>query len=187
MKKIKAVIISAVLVLAMLTLTACGGSGSSASASSAAKKEVTGKTIKIKMATVLVPDGWMAITPSGGSDKTDDFTETQAINIYKGAKDATDFRHCLVQVQCVNTKTSYDSFKSGAGLDDAKDLGELKAGAYTFKTFSGKSGSYEYTCGLAESGNNTISFMALTKLDSETLDVNDAEVLAILASIAPSK
>ena len=188
MKKTKYVVVSALLAVSMLALAACGGSGSkNSSAAPAAKKEVAGKTIKLSGATVLVPNGWLAITPDASSDKTDDFTETQAVNIYKGAKDASDYEHVLVQVQCVNTETQFEDFKKFSGLDDIKDAAELKAGDLTFKTFTGKQGSYEYTAGSVVKDGHTYSFMALTKINKETLDVNSDEVIAILSSIKPTK
>lgn len=189
MKKIKYVVVSALLAVSMLALAACGGSKSpNQSTVPAAKQEtVSGKTIKLSGATVLVPNGWLAITPDASSDKTDDFTETQAVNIYKAAKDASDYNHVLVQVQCVNTETKYEDFKQYSCLDEIKDAEDLKAGDLTFKTFTGKSGSYDYTAGCVVKDGHTYSFMALTKVGSETLNVKDAEVVAILASIKPTK
>lgn len=184
--------------LAVVSMLSLGGCGSDKSESVTVKSEsdnpettsiaetteapsVGGKMLKLSSCKVLCPDGWMAITPSGASDKTDDFSETQTLNIYKGARDETDFLHPLVQIRCVNTISDFEEFKSS--FTDVADLDDVTAGDITYKVFKGTAMSYDYVCGQSNKDGNTISFMILTACDGESISIDDPDVMTILGSV----
>ena len=188
MKKRIALILTAVLALG-LTFAACGKSGNTSSASSAAEggasADVKGETYDTGTFTVTVPEGWKAfpaidVFAEGSEEKTD----PDMLQIYKGAKEDLD----ILSTPGLTIYRSESLTDARDFYDESEDIEPVTAGDVTWTGYKATSKLtetmvYHYTILSAKIGSMDYQVSLLNENDGKTIDVADADVQAILASI----
>ena len=196
------------LICAMLfTATACGGGGEAVNGTTQPNEqtqdttsspdadptdpvgddtgEVTGEVVDTGEFSMLVPDGWKSFPVK------DVFSDDGAINpftlkVFKGAETEWD----MMSTPGVDV-TYYDEDKtmmtpSSSIYDNPKDLDPFTTGDWTWEGFSAESFGRALTVIWTEDGDHQFAVTLWTVTDNGTITLEDADVIAILASIQPS-
>ena len=193
MKKIIALLL--VLVM-MLSLVACGGDKepathdnketNAADNGGSDTKEVTGETYNAGNFSALIPEGWMACPVSDMWSDDPNATDPDALQIIK---DGTSEFDILTKAYIQFNYYAPDSdlmTPSSEWYDEAQDLEPIVTGNITWNGFSAVSGGNKMiTLYTGEAG--AVQYQATLWCNGEhTIDVTDADVQAILASLNPA-
>ncbi len=176
------------LALAALTLCGCSGGGKDGGGNAAQEPaQVTGETYDGGNLTVLVPEGWMAFN---GVDFFDEYEEGYDPNVVRIAKNAESewdlFSKPYIEVEYYGPDASMVEPYRDA-YEDPEDLEPLSLGDYTWQGFTGKS-LMEQPMAVLWTEKGEHQFQATLYLESgdSKISLEDAEVLAILESVAPA-
>ena len=188
MKKIIALMLAALLCVSLLA--ACGGDngGSGGGDNGGNSTGVNGQTFDAGNVSVLVPNGWKAFTVADIWSDDPNATNPNSVNIVKGGETEID----LLSKPYVNvTYYSPDTYMvapTKSMYDDAADIDDVTIGSYTWHGFTCSSFGYKYyMLWTGEQGSDQFQVNVLYESTGGSFDFNDADVQAIIASVAPSK
>lgn len=177
MMKKKTLLMLVLAVAMVFSLAACGGGGGG-------NDEVKGETFDVGNFTVLVPEGWEAVPVDDVWNDDPAVTNPDNVNIYKVTGDTLD----QWNDPAVNVVTGSVGSNSLEGMknfyDDVKDLDEQKIGNLTWNGFTGSSMGYNLAMLWAEDGDNYFQVTIWMNMSNGELKVEDADVQAILGSVA---
>ena len=146
--------------------------------------DVKGETFDGGNVTALVPKGWMGFH---GADFFQDYEEgydPNVIQIAKGAKSEFDlFSKPYIQINYYGAETSMAEPYSGL-YEDATELEPVAIGSYTWNGFTATSGGVPMAMLWTEDGEEQFQLTIWLENGNEKLSLDDAEVQAIIASIA---
>ena len=177
MSKLNVVVASLILIGLM---TGCGSSGSGSG-------KVSGETYSTDVMSVTVPKGWKAL-PFYKNGNVDDVNQNE-IGIHKGAKEGYDMAHTPGMTVYFRPNQSRTSFGK-TYYEDVVDLepfttGDLRWEGFTGKMQIGYSDKRSDIAALWTSvGNDMFQAFIWLELDGKKIALDDADVKAILASIA---
>jgi len=196
MKKILALLLAAVVCAALLA--GCGGSSNPQSTdkpdtgttTAAAKPDeaapaVSGEFFDAGNVQALVPEGWKAFPQSDVFSDEEGATDPDVISICKGGE--TDFD--LLTKPFVRIDYYGPDTEMGGGLKEwysnTEDLEPVRCGKYTWEGFT--TTDYGLMAVLvAQDGKHQYQASVYLETDDGTISLDDEDVLAILASVAPS-
>lgn len=177
MKKILLLLLVAVLAVSMLA----GCSGGAAPKDPA---DVKGETFGDGNVSALVPTGWMGFN---GADFFQDYEEgydPNVIQIAKGAKSEFDlFSKPYIQINYYGAETSMAEPYSDL-YDDVVELDPVSIGSRTWNGFTAKSADLPIAILWTEDGEDQYQLTIWLESGNSKISLEDAEVKAIIASIA---
>ncbi len=146
---------------------------------------VSGETYNVGSFTVLVPTGWMEVAVDDmWSD--DGGTDPNKVQIIKdGTSEFDVFSKAYIQIDYYGPETDMMA-PSSEWYDEAADLEPVVAGDYTWTGFSAVSGGNPMTVLCTGEAGGPQYQATIWGNGENTVAVTDADVLAILASVAPA-
>lgn len=184
MKKMTALLLTAVLSTAILA--GCSG-GSSGDSSSPAPADIKGETFEGGNISALVPEGWMGFHGMDYFDEYEEGYDPNVIQICKGAESEWDqltTPYVMISYFGLDNpmfEPSKDFYEEGA------DLEPITLGDYTWKGFTAKSLDTPIAIlWTGEEGSEQIQLMICLENEGK-ISLEDADVQAIIASINISK
>ena len=170
-------------VLCAVLLTACGEQAAPAATDPA---EVTGETFDAGKVSALVPNGWKAFPQHDVFSDDAKAMLPDVINIIKGGSSDTDmFTKPYIRFDFGDAeKTLY--FTDKDFYDDVADLEPITTGEHTWNGFSCTSLGYKMIILCCEDGDLQYQATIYTEQSNGKISLDDADVQAILASVAPS-
>jgi len=200
-------LIALLLALSMLVcLTACGGGDKKSEGgkssdpskevtgetddtgkSSDPSKEVTGETYDAGNVSALVPEGWKAFPATDMWSDEENATDPDQLNIVKGGETEFDML-TKPYIQIVHYEPGSMMVPSKDYYDSAADVDPVTTGELTWEGFSAV-GMLEASFIIMWTTNadgHQFQINIYDKTDEGTITLNDADVLAILASITNS-
>ncbi len=179
----------------VLCFTGCGGadepvnSGSeeiSENPGSEAVPDIAGEIFNAGNVCALVPEGWMGFPVADVFAEEADAKDPDVIQICKDAASDWDiFTNPYVQINYYGPEIEF--FAPGTDwYTDVEEIKPFKAGSHEWEGFTGYSDEYVFAMLWCIEGD--IEYQATMWLNGESLSINynDEDVLAILASVAPS-
>ncbi len=196
MKRILAILLA---LCAILSLAACGGNtasggsapaggtqtASAAPAAPAKPEDVTGETYDTGTFQALVPTGWKAFAVPDVFADEDDAMDPDNLRIIKGGETDMDvFSKPYIQLSFYGEDTSLWT-PSKDFYDEGEDLEPITVGGMEWKGFKAKSLGDAIIILWTEG--ETIQYQAsiFPEASKGTISLEDADVLAILASVQP--
>ncbi|MCL2815732.1 MAG: hypothetical protein FWD23_14135 [Oscillospiraceae bacterium] len=184
MKKILAFILAAVMFAGLFALAACDGEKKD---SSGGGGDITGETHDTGTFSVLVPKGW-EVSPF----YKDGEVEPNTLAVHKG----TAMDYMLLAVPMIQFYFFPEGDRFGSNIDKAMydspaDIEPVKIGEYTWTGFTymgTKSGTaFDVPCVLiwTDAGAHKIQAAVWLELGETKITLEDADVQAILSSLAP--
>lgn len=189
MKKIFALVLALILCTGMLA--GCGG-GDKPSASSSKPDspapdvpDVPGKIYSTGTVQALVPQGWAAFPQKDVLSDEPGAIDADVINICKGGQSEDD----LLSKPFVRIDYYGPGEEMSGGLKDwysqTEDLAPLQCGPYTWEGFT--TTDYDLMAVLcAEDGEHQYQASVYLEVDGQSISLEDEDVQAILASVAPA-
>lgn len=148
--------------------------------------EVKGETYSTGNFSALVPEGWKAFPVSDIWSDDADAKDPDALQIVKGGETDWDlFTKPYIKFDYYGPSESLMT-PSSEWYDNATDLEPITAGKYTWNGFSATSMDVPMIILWAEDGDYQYQATIWTDQGDGTISVTDADVLAILASVAPA-
>lgn len=183
MKKWIALMLAAML---LLTLAACGGTTETPAAAESAETAVAGETYDAGQVSALVPGGWKAFPQHDVFSDDPNAMLPDVINICKGGESDMDlFSKPYIRFDFGGAnKTLYMADKDF--YDDVKDLDPITTGSHTWNGFSCDNYGSKLTVLFCEEGAIQYQASIFTETSGGKISLEDADVLAILASVAPT-
>lgn len=185
MKKnlLKVVSVLLCVMLCAALLTACGEGGGTTATDPA---EVTGETFDAGKVSALVPSGWKAFPQHDVFSDDPNTMLPDVINIIKGGTSDSDmFTKPYIRFDFGGEdKELY--FTDKDFYDDVVDIEPITTGEHTWTGFSCTSLGYKMTILFCEEGNIQYQATVYTEQSGGKISLEDADVQAILASVAPS-
>ncbi|MBQ7566912.1 MAG: hypothetical protein IJT18_07315 [Oscillospiraceae bacterium] len=189
MKKLIAILLAA---LMLLSLAACGETpatdttNTETAASGEESAAVAGETFDAGQITVTVPSGWTAIAQHDVFSDDPKAMLTDVVNVCKGGTTADDlFSKPYIRFDFGGAnKTLYMADKDF--YDDVVDLEPIVTGDHTWNGYSCNNFGYKTTVLFCEEGALQYQAMIYTEMSGGKISVDDADVQAILASVAPT-
>jgi hypothetical protein len=185
MKRMLALMMAMVLCVSMLA--ACGGS-EDAAGETAQEKEIEGEVFDAGNVSALVPKGWAAFPVADMWSDEEDAMDPDQVQICKGAESEWDlFSKPYIAIVYYGADTDLMAPDS-SWYDEAKDIDDIKLSNLTWKGFTAVSFDMPMAILWADdgAGNEYQATIYLETSDAE-ISLEDADVLAILESIKPSK
>lgn len=186
----KTLIIALVAILCVSMLAGCGSKEPAASPSASASSSqaaVSGTPFDAGNVTVTAPDGWTAYAVADVFSDKENATDPDQVQIGKGTQSDWDLlTHPYIQIIYYGPDSTMMT-PAKDFYDEAKDLEPITAGEYTWNGFTGKSFDYPIAVLWTEDGDHQYQANIWLKMEKGEISVNDADVQAILASVAPSK
>lgn len=183
MKKVVALLLALVM---MLCLVACGGDEKKPEAP-ASPAEVKGETYDTGAFTALIPEGWLAVPVSDMWSDDANAKDPSALQIIKGGESEWDlFTKPYIQINHYGPEEEMmEPWKDM--YDGATDIAEFTTGALTWKGFTAKDLLENemmilWTAG--DAAGNQYTLTAYAKTDAGSFTVQDADVQALLGSLA---
>lgn len=188
MKRIIAMLMAMVLCMSMLA--ACGGSEKDAASNDgeAAQEEVKGEVFDAGNVSALVPEGWAAFPVSDMWSDEEGAMDPNQMSICKDAESEWDlFSKPYVSIIYYGADTDLYEPDS-TWYDEAKDIEDIKLSNLTWKGFTAVSLDMPMAILWADDGaGNEYQATIYLKTSEAEISLDDADVLAILESVKPSK
>lgn len=180
--KLKKIIALTLTVLMLLPLVACGGTTGGGETGG----EVTGEVYDAGEVSALVPTGWKAFPQHDAFSSDANAMLTDVINICKGGESDMDlFSKPYIRFDFGGPdKDLYMTDKDF--YDNVQDLEPITTGEHTWNGFSGESLGTKLVVLFCEEGDIQYQATLFTEPSSGKISLEDADVLAILASVAPT-
>ncbi|MBR2041438.1 MAG: hypothetical protein IJ945_03605 [Oscillospiraceae bacterium] len=154
---------------------------------SSSSPEISGEVFSAGNVKALVPEGWMAFTIADVFAETAGEKDPDVIQICKDAESDWDiFTNPYVQINYYGPDVEF--FAPGKDwYTDTEDIKPFKAGSHEWEGFTGYSDEYLFAMLWCIEGD--IEYQATMWLNGEDISINynDDDVLAILASVAPAE
>lgn len=148
--------------------------------------EIEGEFFSAENVKAVVPEGWMAFTIADVFSDVEGAKDPDVIQICKGAESDFDlFTNPYVQINYYGPDVEF--FAPGKDwYTDTEDIKPFKAGNHEWEGFTGYSDEYLFAILWCIEGD--IEYQATMWLNGENISINynDDDVLAILASVAPA-
>ena len=148
--------------------------------------EVKGEVFSAENVMAVVPEGWMAFTIADVFSEVEGAKDPDVIQICKGAESDFDlFTNPYVQINYYGPDVEF--FAPGQDwYTDTEDIKPFKAGNHEWEGFTGYSDEYLFAILWCIEGD--IEYQATMWLNGENISINynDEDVLAILASVSPA-
>lgn len=174
--KVSIPIVLVVTLMMLFVFTGCEDSAES----------VKGETFDGGNIEVFVPEGWKAFH---GADVFGDYEEgynPNTVNIGKGVEDELDlFIKPMVGVTYSGKKTLIEPSKEF--YENGKDIDDIKTGDYIWKGFTADSLGYPIAILFTEVDDKQIQVSVTLENGDEKINLEDADVLAILKGIKIKK
>ena len=202
MKKLSCILLTLALLLAM---AACGDETASTPASSPAPSAapaqteapaeapaasggaVTGETYDTGNFTALVPEGWKAFPQHDVFSDDPDEMNPNLLQISKGASSDMDlFSKPVITITYAGPSTKLMA-PSRDFYDDVEAMDDVTTGEHTWEAFRCTSFGQKMVMLFEDLGKLQFQAAVAYETSDGKIDFNDADVQAILASIAPSK
>ena len=183
--------IIAFLLVFVLCFSGCGSDEPSAEPEqskpeSPSSAEIEGEFFSAENVKAVVPEGWMAFTIADVFSDVEGAKDPDVIQICKGAESDFDlFTNPYVQINYYGPDVEF--FAPGKDwYTDTEDIKPFKAGNHEWEGFTGYSDEYLFAILWCIEGD--IEYQATMWLNGENISINynDDDVLAILASVAPA-
>lgn len=183
--------IIAFLLVFALCFSGCGSDEPSAEPEqskpeSPSSAEIEGEFFSAENVKAVVPEGWMAFTIADVFSDVEGAKDPDVIQICKGAESDFDlFTNPYVQINYYGPDVEF--FAPGKDwYTDTEDIKPFKAGNHEWEGFTGYSDEYLFAILWCIEGD--IEYQATMWLNGENISINynDEDVLAILASVAPA-
>ena len=183
------------LLVVILSFSGCGSSEPSGPSNSSepskdsentAVSEIEGEMFSAGNVSALVPEGWMAFPVADVFSEVEGATDPDVIQICKDASSDWDiFTNPYVQINYYGPDVEF--FAPGKDwYTDTEDIAPFKAGNHEWEGFTGYSDEYLFATLWCIEGD--IEYQATMWLNGENFSINydDEDVIAILASVVPS-
>ena len=148
--------------------------------------EIEGEFFSAENVKAVVPEGWKAFTVADVFSDVEGAKDPDVIQICKGAESDFDlFTNPYVQINYYGPDVEF--FAPGKDwYTDTEDIKPFKAGNHEWQGFTGYSDEYLFAMLWCIEGD--IEYQATMWLNGENISINynDEDVLAILASVAPA-
>ena len=186
MKKLTAVFLALVMVLSLAACTAVQNLLPGKSDGGDTTAQVSGETFDAGRISVLVPSGWNAIPQHDVFSDDPNTMLTDVINVCKGGSAPEDlFSKPYIRFDFGGKdKTLYMADKDF--YEDVVDLEPLTTGDHTWNGYSCNNYGTPLTVLFCEEGEIQYQASVFTETSGGKISLEDADVLAILASIAPT-
>ena len=173
--------------LMTLSLVACGNTGTGGQPASE-PAAVKGETYDAGNVSALVPDGWKAFGIQDMWADEEGAMDPDQVQIAKGAAEDYDlFSKPSVLIQHYGADVDMMTLEKEM-YDEGKDLEPLEIGGRTWNGFSAKSlGTPLTVLWTGEAGSDQFQVTVWTDMGDGTITLEDADVQAIIASIAVVK
>ena len=172
----------------VLGLTACGGDsgsgGGGGDSGSTSSKKVTGEPFETSLMSALTPSGWMAFPKADYfGDYPDEPGDPHGIRLHKGAKEEFDqFTTPGIQIDYFEDGT--EMYDTKLWYEDIEEMDPITTGDYTWEAFSTESEDTDIIV-LSTTEPKQIQVTIFPTLgDKAKISLKDADVQAILSSIA---
>ncbi|MBE6984625.1 MAG: hypothetical protein E7434_03225 [Ruminococcaceae bacterium] len=188
MKKLFAVLLAFVM---LLTFAACSEDApqkeNTESEQTPNSAEPTGTTYDTGCFNVFVPDGWYAIPSTDVFAEDSNTLNPKQLQICKGGSSDFDiFTKPFIRIDYYDPTTEMVP-PDKEWYDEAEDIDPVTIGTRTWTGFEAVSMDYPFTCLYVEEDGHKYQVTIYTEQDDGSISMTDADVQAIIASIAPSK
>ena len=174
----KALVLVMVLVLAAAMIAGCSGGASGGSAD-----DVKGEMYDAGSISALVPEGCMAFPTSDLFDEYEGDNDPTSFSIYKGAESEWDsFVKPGVQISYYAPDAGFMSAKDW--YDDVQDIEAFDLGNFSWTGYTGSSLEVPVTVLEGTSDAGTVQLIIMTEMDDGKIALEDADVQAIIKSVA---
>ena len=170
--------------LMVLSTAACGGGGGKTSGE---PETVKGETYNAGSVSALVPNGWKAFGAVDQWAEKEGTMKPDYIQIGKGAKEDFDlFSKPSVNIQYYDESTDM-IVPDKSFYEETKDVADIELGGRIWSGYTGKSmGAPLMLLWTGEAGGDQFQVVIWMDMGDGTISVEDADVQAIIASIAAS-
>jgi hypothetical protein len=189
MKRMLALMMAMVLCVSMLA--ACGGSekkAGDAAGETAQEEEIKGEVFDAGNVSAFVPEGWAAFPVADMWSDDEDAMDPDQVQICKDAKSEWDlFSKPYIAIMYYGEDTDLIAPDS-SWYEEAEDIEDIKLSNLTWKGFTAVSLDMPMAILWADDGaGNQYEVTIYLKTAEAEIALDDADVLAILESIKPSK
>jgi len=159
--------------------------GADSSASDSAAVTVPGEIYSTGEFQALVPEGWTAF-PIADAFSDDNTVDTSCVNIIKGGESDMDvFYKPYIRLDYYGPDT--DMLKpSSEWYENVEDIDTMQLGEYSWSGFTGTDGYGKMAVLWAEKEDFQYQATICLEIEGKSIGVEDADIQAILASVAPS-
>ena len=170
-KTLSLVLLAAMLFTCVFAFTACGDSGNGGGG------KVSAVPYDVGNFTVDVPDGWTAFPEEGNPD---------TITLSKGGQSAIDLMSApSIKIDFYSDYRELMSAPLSSFYENVEEFEAKKIGdTYTWEGFKATSGNYPLAMFWTLNDDVDVQIAIWTEMGGKTISVDDADVQAIIASIA---
>lgn len=186
MKKLLALILAIVMCASLLA--GCSSDKKPSDAKDGEQsEEPSGEVFDAGTVSALVPDGWKAFTVVDSFSEEEDAVYPNRMQICKGGETEWDvFTNPYIDITYYDAETDLIPVSS-EWYDDTEDLAPFDVGGMTWNGFVGYSlGAKLAIIWTGEAGGDQYQVTLWMETDEDSINIEDADVQAILASIQPS-
>lgn len=175
----KLLVFTVAIMLVMAVFAGCsGGAGTSGDPA-----DIKGEIFEGGEVSALVPEGWIGFHGADYWEEYEEGYDPTVIQIVKDGETEFDmFTHPYLQISYF--PADYELYDSRDVYENVEDVEPVTIGDYTWEGFSGTSLDTPITLLSTVSGDNQFQVIMCTKMSEGEISLDDADVQAILASIA---